>query len=153
MGVTSPTWTVIRLSVATRLYAAASLRFGVSSSAPNGCLSRVMTWSPRICLSVRDNSEGGLRGAASREKAVGHPPNDCPRRATSHAVRVCGPADAIGRVREWQLANRRRPVVWVLFGYRLCYTFDRLSVNEKANPRMNKVHRTESRQILLGLQP
>jgi hypothetical protein len=52
VGVISSTWTVIRLSAATLLYAATLLRCGVSSSAPNGCLSRAMTWSARICVSV-----------------------------------------------------------------------------------------------------
>jgi hypothetical protein len=65
-GVISSTWTVIKLSAATLLYAATLPRFGVSSSAPNGCLSRAMAWSARICLSIGDNDEGGRRDAASR---------------------------------------------------------------------------------------
>ena len=58
VGVISSTWTVIKLSAATLLYAATLPRFGVSSSAPNGCLSRAITWSARICLSVCDSDDG-----------------------------------------------------------------------------------------------
>ena len=93
VGVISSTWTVIRLSAATLLYAATLPRLGVSSGAPNGCLSRAMTWSARICLSVRDNDEGGRRDAASRGNVVVSPPNDRPRRSTSRAARVCAAAD------------------------------------------------------------
>jgi len=93
-GVISSSWTVIRLSVATLLHAATLLRCGVSSRAPNGCLSRVMVWSALISLSVCDTDEGGRRDAASPRDVVVHP-NGCPRRATSHAARVCGAANAI----------------------------------------------------------
>ena len=95
VGVISSTWTVIRLSAANLLYAATLRRFGVSSSAPNGCLSRASTWSARICLSVCDIDEGGRRDAASAENVVVRPLNDCPRRETSLAASVCGGADAL----------------------------------------------------------
>ena len=91
--VISSTWTVIRLSAATLLYAL--LRFDVSNRAPNGCLSRAMTWSARICLSVWDNNEGGRRDAASPGNVVVRRPKGRPRRVTSRAARVCGAADAI----------------------------------------------------------
>ena len=95
VGVISSTWTVIRLSAATLLYAATLWRFGVSSSAPNGCLSRAITWSARVCLFVCDNDEGGLRDDASGGNGVVRPPKGRPMRETSHAARVCGAADAI----------------------------------------------------------
>ena len=95
VGVISSTWTVIRLFAATLLYAATLGRFGVSSSAPNGCLSRAMTWSARVCLSVCDIDDGGRREAASRGNVVVRSLNDRRKRATSRAAPVCGAADAI----------------------------------------------------------
>ena len=94
VGVISSTWTVIKLSAATLLYAATLLRCGVSSSAPNGCFNRAMTRSARICLSVGDNDEGGRRDAASGGSLVIRPSNGCPRRVTSHAGSICGAANA-----------------------------------------------------------
>ena len=60
----SSIWTVIRsLSTATLIYAATLPRFDVISGAPNGCLSRVITCSTRICprhaTSHRSTSENG----------------------------------------------------------------------------------------------
>ena len=139
------TWTVIKLSAATFVNAATLPRFGVSRSAPNGCLSRAMTWSIRICLSVDDSDEGGRRDAASPGNVVDRSPNDRPRGSTSHDAS----ADT-GRARDqWRFPNRRRPVVCVLFGYHLCYASDGLSVEETVDPRMNEVQRAKSKEIFL----
>ncbi|KAI9572520.1 hypothetical protein HD554DRAFT_2065904 [Boletus coccyginus] len=66
VGVVSSTWTVIRLSAATLLYAATLPRSGVSSSAPNGCLSRASTRRARSCASACDADKGSRREVASR---------------------------------------------------------------------------------------
>ena len=60
-GVISSTWTVIRVSAATLLYAAILPVSGVSNSATNGWLSRATTWKACITLSSCDTDEGGWR--------------------------------------------------------------------------------------------
>ena len=82
VGVISSTWTVIRLPAATLLYAAMFPGpWGASNSAPNGCLSWVMTCRAHVCVSV-----GGCRDATVWVE----PLNDCPKWAMSHTACVCG---------------------------------------------------------------
>ena len=67
LDVSSSTWTVIRLSAATLLYAA--LLVGASNSAPNGCLRREMSWRACIRLSAGETGEGDRSDAVSRDRA------------------------------------------------------------------------------------
>ena len=110
----------------------------VSSSAPNGCPSRTVTCNARIYLSICVSDAGGRRDAVSGGDVVVRPPNGKASNETRYSC-LRGCQCDTGRTREqWQLPNQRRTVVCVLFGYRLCYTSDGLSVKEKVNPRMNE---------------
>ena len=95
VGVRSSTCTVIKLSAATRLYSFTFRRVGVSSSAPNGRLSRAMNCRTRVCFSEGDRVEGGKRDAASAADVVACPPNGGSGRAANHAARVCGASDVV----------------------------------------------------------
>ena len=64
-GVITLTWTVIRLSNATLLYATTLPELGVSNSTPNGCLSQLRAWRASIHLSLCARVKGGWRDVAS----------------------------------------------------------------------------------------
>ena len=88
VGVMSSTWTVIKLSAATLLYAATFPRFGVSNSAPNGCFNRAMSRRARISLSMGDMVEGGRRDATSEYGGWGVERYDCARLETRRIAGV-----------------------------------------------------------------
>ena len=94
VGVISSTWTVIKLPPATLLYSSTFSRVGVSKSAPNGCLSRAMSFRARIRFAMGDTDDGGRSDAVSSVDVLSHPPNR-PRRATSRAARVCRAVDVV----------------------------------------------------------
>jgi hypothetical protein len=153
VGEISSTWTVIKLSAATLLYAATLSRFGVSSSAPSGCLSRAMTRSARVCLSICDNDDGGRRDAASRGNVTVSLPNGRPRRATSRAAHVYGAANAMpegpGNRGNSPIEEDRSSVASGFVSATLALPMDCQSRRKSIQGRTR--YREPNREILLGL--